>query len=312
MKYINNLLFLVFVTHGFLSVAPIIHAGEPATVTKAESIEISIERLSDSGVDPKKIQTLTRSMLENQFSQRQVLAANQILLETRQKNLPLDPLIHKANEGMAKKASPDRIIQAMHRVQSRYVFADRQSKNLDTNRSAISSLNRNMVAGLAAGIKEQDMEKISTALQQRKQNGDKIRLLSSNTFSLVKDMARLGVLSNRSTELVVQALNKNYNALQINELKTSFLSLSNDKDANELAGIFAKAIESGKGFEALRDQGPFNDTKSLNDAGQDMDSKDGFGGSSGGTGGTGGEGGLGGGGNSEGAGGAGGNGGGGR
>ncbi len=269
MKYVKKLLIIIFVIYGFSSVAPIILADEQAPVIKAESIDDSSQTLSDSGIEPEKIQAFTRSMLENRFSQRQVLEAHRIILKARQLNLPIDPLINKANEGMAKRVSPDMIIQAMNRIQSRYTFAERQLKNLSTNRSSINSLSRDIVAGLTAGIVEKEMEKISTALQQRKQNGEEIEQLSVNTYSLAKDMARLGVSSSRVAELVVQVLNRNYSAVHINELKTSFISLSNEKEVNELAGLFSKAIESGKGFEDLRNQGLLGD--------QSMDSRGGFG-----------------------------------
>jgi len=291
MKYIKKLLIFILVTYGFLSVAPVIPANEQAAVIKAESIETSTKELTDFGIDPEKTQALTRSMLENRFSERQVLEAHRIILETRQHNLSIDPLMNKANEGMVKKASPDMIIQAMKRVQSRLAFAERQSKNLSSNRSSINSLSRNIVAGLTAGITEKEMEKISTALQQRKQNGEEIEQLSSNTISMAKDMARLGVSSDRTAGLVVQAIDKGYTAVQISELKTSFISLSNNKEANELAGIFSKAIASGKGFGVLRNHGLLRDEKSSNDGGPGMDSRDGVGGGSGGAGGAGGGGG---------------------
>lgn len=255
MKYIKILLIFCLVNGVFLSAAPDVPAAEGGTAIDSGSIETGIRELTGLGIDQEKARELTLAMLENRFSPEQVREVHRVFFEARQHNLPLNPLINKADEGMVKRVSPDLIIRAMKMVQSRYAFANRQSRALFPGRSTVSPLNRNIVAGLTAGIKEKEMVRISAALRQRSSRAEEIGRLSSSTFGLVKDIARLGVSSDKAAGLAVQALARDYSAAQIDDIRASFISLSNTNDADELAGSFIKAVQSGKGSGAFSDHG---------------------------------------------------------
>ena len=66
-----------------------------------------------AGVDPDQIITLTAKMEENRFNERLTIRALEIVINARQEKLPVEPILSKAREGIAKRIPAQTTVQAM-------------------------------------------------------------------------------------------------------------------------------------------------------------------------------------------------------
>jgi hypothetical protein len=216
-------------------------------------------------------------MLENKFSERQVIEAHQIMLKAQQQGLPPEPVISKAFEGMSKNVRADRVISAMEKVHARYAFAHQQSAKLTGSKNRMSQTEL-IASALAAGLDQKGVAAIIRGLQGRFRGmtADHKSRLSKETFKMARDVARLGVNSSQTVTLVSQALQSQFTAKQMQNLRTSFMQGSRAKDPHGLAVSFGKAIENGKSFD--------HSGGSPTDRGGSAGSASGHGGGSGGSG----------------------------
>ena len=77
--------------------------------------------LADTG-DPLGSE-LVRLMHNHGFSDHLIEQARKICEQAQQKDLPIDPLLNKAREGISKGAGPELILTAMEKVRQRHAFA---------------------------------------------------------------------------------------------------------------------------------------------------------------------------------------------
>ncbi|RPJ14387.1 MAG: hypothetical protein EHM30_10365, partial [Desulfobacteraceae bacterium] len=89
----------------------------PATVRE------SAREMIQKGVSGDETIQFIKAMHTNRFDEEQILKALNIVLEAQSRGLPVKPVISKALEGMAKKVTHERTLQAMEAVSSRYAFA---------------------------------------------------------------------------------------------------------------------------------------------------------------------------------------------
>ncbi len=88
-----------------------------------QGVKASARQAIQNGLPPKDIVKLTRAMLQNKFDEQQVQLAHTLMIKAQNSSMPVQPLMNKAFEGMAKNVPPPLIISAMERVQSRNEFA---------------------------------------------------------------------------------------------------------------------------------------------------------------------------------------------
>ena len=76
---------------------------------------------------------LTRAMLQSKFNEQQIQLSHALMIEAKNSGLPVQPLMNKAFEGMAKNVSPPLIVSAMETVQSRNAFAYQRAARFSRN-----------------------------------------------------------------------------------------------------------------------------------------------------------------------------------
>jgi len=261
--------------------------GDRLSNQATEQLRNSARQMIQLGIDTDDAIKMTQLMLEYRFRQELTLRAHEIIINAYKQGLPPGPIMSKAYEGMTKQVQDKNIVQAMETVRSRYAFAYRHAEMLVQDRAQMHLIGRTIAQGLAAGMNREDVGRITEMLQNRAQQMTRAKgeELAAETFMTSITMARLGVSSKATTDVVGKALQNNYAARDMEALRNSFMTQSRNVNPTNLAKSYAHALNAGKSVESPGFSG-----------GDDSGGGEGSGGSGapGGTGGSGGHGGSGG------------------
>lgn len=269
-------------------------ADSPAVVKN------SARQAIQNGLKTEDVVKLTRALQQNKFSEQQIQLAHALMIEAKTSSMPVQPLVNKAFEGMAKGVPPPMIVNAMEAVQSRNAFAFQRAAQLTSDKSRTDHLGRTLAAGLAAGLSEADADKITKMAQQRagSLNADQAYNLALECYQTARDVSRLGVSSQAVTGMVSRALDKGFNPEDMRAMRSSFMMQAQQVDPQNLARGYAAAIEEGKGFHggagAIGGQSGSPGSGGMGAGGGAGSGGSGAGGGGGGSGGSGGSGGAGG------------------
>jgi hypothetical protein len=218
------------------------------------AIKASARQAVHSGLEQNSVIKLTRAMQQNKFNEQQIQLCHALIIEAKNSGMPVQPLMNKAFEGMAKGVPPSLIVNALETVQSRNAFAFQRAAKLSTDNSRTENLGRMLAAGLAAGLSKEDADKITSKVQQRagSMNSDRTYSLARECFQTARDVSRLGVSSKAVTGMVIQALNKGFNHEDMRAMRSSFMIQAHHTEPQNLARGYAAAVQEGKGFQEGR------------------------------------------------------------
>ena len=169
-------------------------------------------------------------------------------METMQSGLPVDPVMNKAFEGMAKNKPDETIVQAMKKTQSRYAYAYRKAQDVTTDEESQNTLGQSIAQGMGAGLQDQDIERVMAQLQTRtrQMSQKKADELCLQTFQTARVMARLGVDPDNVSDVVSQALQNQFTAKKMRQLGVNFSNQSQQTSPNQLANQFAQQLGQGQ------------------------------------------------------------------
>ncbi len=189
-----------------------------------------------------------QAMSANRFQEDQILKAQAVVLEAQGRGLPAKPIINKAFEGMAKQVPPERTLQAMGAVSSRYAFAFEQARSITQDTEQIGRLGNMLAESLAAGLKEQDASRITSQLQAQspKMSSKQMEELAAACMAMARDMSRLGVTSALSSQVISNALANGLNAASIAGMHQSMLAHSQTHSAQSVAQGLAHGMQQGQ------------------------------------------------------------------
>ncbi len=252
MKTIAIALFMILASLSFAFGDEVDNAlSNQATV----QVRTSTRQMIQAGIDKDEAIRMTHLMLQNRFTEQEVIRAHQMIMNANGKGLPVRPIMNKAFEGMTKQIQARNIIQAMETVQNRYSTAHNYAARITQQRTHREQIQNALAQGLAAGLKEKDVQAMTDALQQRAriENMNTARLgpLAEETFVVAKDMARLGVASEAVREVLSQAIQHRYNEREMRMLSRSFTNQSKNTEMNALAMRYAEGIRGGTKAEGL-------------------------------------------------------------
>ena len=131
------------------------------------TIKDRAREMIQKGVPGEDAIQLIQAMKTNRFQEEQIIKAQNIVLEAQSRGLPAKPVINKALEGMAKHVDPERILQAMETVRTRYAFAFDHVRFIAKNTEQTGRLGNMLAESLAAGLKEYDASQIITRLREQ-------------------------------------------------------------------------------------------------------------------------------------------------
>jgi hypothetical protein len=220
-----------------------VEEGLPKTATP--QIKNSTRQMVNQNVNPENVIDMTRQMLANNFSQQQVLQAHAILMNAHQQGLHTEPIMSKAQEGMAKHIQAKAVIRAMEQVQSRQAFALKQAKSITKDKAKANHMAAILASSMAAGMNHEDTGRIMQALQGRIQNMTRTRAenLALQTFMTTRTMSRLGMQSKSVGNSICQALQQGFSAQEMHNMQNTIM----EKSTHSFSKIFSKSHSSNAG-----------------------------------------------------------------
>jgi len=211
-------------------------------------IQNNTRQMVEAGMSQDDATRLTRAMLQHRFQEEHTIQAQNTLMETMQSGLPVDPVMNKAFEGIAKNKPDETIVQAMKKTQSRYAYAYRKAREVTTDDESQNTLGRSIAQGMGAGLQDDDIERVMTQLQTRtrQMSQNKTDELCLQSFQTARVMARLGVDPDTVSDMVSRALQNQFSAREMHRLGTRFNRQSQQTSPSQLANQFAQELGRGK------------------------------------------------------------------
>jgi len=212
-----------------------------------EQIRIRTRAMINAGIPSDDAIKMTRMMIQNRFQHKNTLRAQQIVMDTAKKNLPIEPVMNKAFEGIAKNVHENQVIQAMEKTRNRYSYAYSHAREFTNKRGRTDNIGNAIAKGLAAGRTEKDIERTTERLQERTRQMTRTRaeILAEESFLALRTMARLGVSSKMAADTVCQALQQQYSAKEMKQMHHSFMTRSMSTNPAKLAYQYTHAIRKG-------------------------------------------------------------------
>ena len=200
------------------------------------------------GVQNQGVINMTKTMLENRYTERQMLAAHEVLMKAQRQNLETGPIMNKFYESVAKKQRAAKSIKAMEKVRSNYETAGRLAGKMTQDKEQVRAMTQEMAECMNAGVTHKNMEQIATMLQEktRDMKVEEAKAFNKGTLDTVKLMARLGASSDNVTRIVKNAFQKGYTVKDMEKLANTFMAqVKNASSARALANSYANAVRNG-------------------------------------------------------------------
>lgn len=207
----------------------------------------SIREVIRAGVDPDQINTLTSRLEEYRFGEPFILRTHEIVLRAWKEKLPIDPIINKAYEGIAKRVAAGKTLLAIEAVHHRYSLAFYEARSITAENKQQQVLGKVIAEGLTAGIRDKDTIRISQDVRQqnRRITSEQKNDLALQCFQTVREMARLGVSSTTATDIVCLALQHQFTAREIAKMRESFATEAKYGKAENIAQQYGVQISGG-------------------------------------------------------------------
>lgn len=222
--------------------------------TTPAQIKNSLRQMIDQGFNPQEVIGMTQEMLAYKFSEQYILQAQAILMDARRQGLPTEPIMNKAYEGLAKQVQAEAVVRAMGQVLSRYDLATEQAKSITNDEARIRQIAAILAGSMAAGINQEDAERIVQALGERTRNMARAdsEELAMQTMMTTQTMARLRIQSKSVGDSICQALQQGYTAQAMNNMRIAIMAKSRH---SEDSGLNEGQHGGQKGMDGGSDSG---------------------------------------------------------
>jgi hypothetical protein len=243
----------------FVFILPL-HADEvddSLPVQTSEQLRASTREMIQAGIDKDEAITLTRAMIRNRFSEENIVQAQKIIQQAHQANLPVEPVMNKAHEGMSKNIAEKQILGAMEKTRSRYAYAYEHVRQLSDEKAQIEKTGSLLAKSLSAGLTEEDAGGLMTQLRERTRqlNRQQSNALCEKTLLLTRNMMRLGTSSTDGARMVGNALQKQFSAAEMEKIMNTFMHQSRFQPPDALANQYARQIQNGLNADAIGGSG---------------------------------------------------------
>lgn len=247
---------IVFVFLFFLIHLPIVWAGNGPGENvqgRREALKALTKTMAENGASGDEIQRMVRMLDEKKFTIVSIESIGNTVSETAKAGIPIEPVIHKAYEGMAKNVPAESLVKALEKTRRRYAFAFQRARTFTRSKDDLKQLGVVLADCMAASVVEKDVDQITEQLRIRikeieENNG---KNLAEQSFLLGRSMARMGVPSEKVRDVVCIALIKQYTPKDMMELQKQFSRKARTGSAAKLADEYSTAISHGARAEEL-------------------------------------------------------------
>lgn len=220
-----------------------------------EALKAHTREMIRAGVDSREALRMTRAMEQNRFQVANMIRAQEAVMGAVKDGIPPAPVMNKAYEGMTKRVQDREIVRAMEKTRERYSYAYQRARQIAGNDSEVQRTGNTVAEGMTAGLKSQDVDRIVARLQTRDRdrdqlgtrdrNRDRLHTLAQESFMTAREMVRYRVPSDTATNAVCAALEKSYQAHDMERLRMSFMNNARYGNAAQLANNYAAGIRNG-------------------------------------------------------------------
>jgi hypothetical protein len=205
------------------------------------------------GVENQGVVKMTQTMLQNRFTEQQMIRAFEIVGEARKNGLPEDPVMNKLHEGVGKRVQNKNIITAMEKVKERYQAASEYANKMSSDSDQSKVLTRHIAESMSAGMSGNHIEKIGRMFDNLKtQSSTEKSSLKIQTLRTVKTMARMGASSGSVADAVDTALRSGYDQNQMSRLEKAFVTQTRARyNPTDIAESFSRGINEGVSVDDL-------------------------------------------------------------
>ncbi len=221
------------------------YAEEPPLSTQEqERVRQLTQEMVTQGIPEAGVERMFTLMHQKRYQERNIVRAQQTIQNAAQENLPTEPLMHKAMEGMAKQVPEEQVIAAMERVRDRYSYSYQQARSLSADQKTNERVAEAIAGSLAAGITDQEMDMIMTQLQvrTRQETRNQADDLALETMQTVRSMVRLGAKSTDVSDTVCKALQNRYTARNMEQLRHRFADEAQQNGPGQFAHQHAQSL----------------------------------------------------------------------
>lgn len=206
-----------------------------------------------AGVAADGVQRMVRMMEQREFQKEAIDRARQTIRAAEKEGLPIDPLVNKAFEGMVKKVREQDIVRAMEKTRERYASAYRHVQQFGFSTQKSGEIANTLAECMAAGLNEKEMTHMVSRLKNRIRSSRDARHqnLVEQSFRAVRTMARMGLSSEMTGELIETALEHHYNDRDMLGLHIRFREQVRSQSADIVARHYARAISKGADANSL-------------------------------------------------------------
>lgn len=243
-------LFLVFFLPSVL-IADVVDDELPAdTPAQVKEQARQVIRL---GVENHGVIEMTKTMLQNRFTEQQMIKACEMVAEAKKNGIPEEPLMNKLHEGVGKRVKSENIIMAMEKVQERYQTANKYANQISGDKEQAGVLTGHIAECMSAGMSDDSVGRISRMLGSSNNKNNRERSsLEVQTFVTAKTMARLGANSASVVDAVDTALRNGYDQHKMSQLEKAFVTQARARyNPTSIAESFSRGINGGMPVDDL-------------------------------------------------------------
>jgi hypothetical protein len=236
---VNKLLSTILVLVCSVSLA---WAAEPVAAQISTQLNAQARQMVELGVPAE-----AAAKMQNCFQQQQMIQARNTVQAAVAQGVPVGPVVDKAMEGMAKKAAAQNIVAAMEQVRSRYAAAIAEARQITRTRSRQRAMTQAMAQAMAAGMPAEDMSAIAAQVRSRRQTmaHTDFEELAEKTCVAARDMARMGLSSKAVKDTLSLALQNQYSAKQMNQIRSQFMQQAKNAKAEVVADRLQAQVRAG-------------------------------------------------------------------
>jgi len=240
----NPIVFIVVFV--FFCISPAAGWAETPSAGMSKRV-MSIEKvMTDNGVDKEEAGRMIRLMKESRFSADSMETVRKIMEESSGAGAPVEPLVHKTLEGMAKKMPEDLIVKALKKTGDRYVYAFRHARTLAGSEKDNRKLAYAIADCLSASVTEKDMDqilrKISARIREDRENSVQ---LAEEGLRFGRTMARLSVASKNVRDVLCLSMINQYSWQEMKEIHHRFSRQAMAGSPDRIAEDYATAMSRG-------------------------------------------------------------------
>ncbi len=255
-KIILKGLFLVLLLPSVL-VADVLDDELPANTPV--QIKERAREVINLGVENQGVMKMTKAMVQNKFTEQQMVRAYDIIGEAKKNGVPVEPVMNKLHEGIVKRVQSQNIIMAMEKVSKRYQSAAQYAYSMSDSEEETDALTGDIAESLAAGMTDNDIEMIGEMLDQAQIQPKEKSPLKMQTLATVKTMARTGAGSTSVVNTIRAALKKGYDQGKMKGLEKAFVNqVRGNHNPSDIAEALTRGIKAGVSLDEMGRQGYMN------------------------------------------------------